>query len=96
MTTEEFNKKYADYLEKGHYGLAISDPEFVEWLDGKFQEFIKQPGFQYSQIKSKFGMGRFYCEGLTSEQVREVEGKITDPNLFRDDIEPKSIEEINN
>ena len=31
----------------------------------------------------------------TSLQIKEVEDKITDPNLFRDDIEPKSIEEIN-
>ena len=77
MTTEQFNTKYNDYLEKGHYGLAIGDEEFVKWLDSKFEEFIKTPGFSYSQIKAKFGMGRFYCEGLSIEQVREVENKIT-------------------
>jgi len=78
MTTNQFNEKYSQYLEKGHYGLAISDEEFVQWLDSKFQEFIKQPNFSYSQIKAKFGMGRFYCKGLTIEQVQEVQNKITE------------------
>jgi len=78
MTPEEFNSKYQDYLEQGHYGLDIDNEEFISWLDDKFQKFIKQPGFMYSQIKSKFGMGRFYCEGLSNEQVTEVENKITE------------------
>ena len=77
MTTKEFNSKYGDYLEERHYGLGISDPEFITWLDEKFQTFIQKPEFKYSQIKEKFGMGRFYCEGLTSEEVREVEDKIS-------------------
>lgn len=78
MTTEQFNEKYKNFLEEGHYGLAVGDAEFIEWLDAKFQEFIKQPGFAYSQIKFKFGTGRFYCEGLSVEQVKEVERKITE------------------
>ena len=78
MTTEQFNEKYKDYLEEGHYGLAIGATEFVEWLDKKFEDFIKKPGFKFSQIKAKFGYGRFYAEGLTSDEVREVEQRITD------------------
>ena len=78
MTSEEFNEKYNAYLEDRHYGLGIEIPEFTEWLDNKFQEFIKYPEFKYSQIKAKFGMGRFYCEGLPDELVREVESKITE------------------
>lgn len=79
MTANEFNTKYAAYLEKGHYGAeGFDDPEFLKWLDVKFQEFIKQPNFSYSQIKSKFNMGRFYAEGLTGEQISEVENKITE------------------
>jgi vacuolar-type H+-ATPase subunit B/Vma2 len=78
MTTEQFNQKYNDYLEEGHYGLAINDEQFIEWLDEKFQEYIKLPDFEYSQIKAKFGMGRFYCEGLSNEQIKEVEDKITE------------------
>lgn len=78
MTTEEFNKKYNDYLEPGHYGLAVDNEEFIEWLDGKFQDFIKSPDFTYSQIKTKFGMGRFYAEGISSKEIQEVENKITE------------------
>ena len=77
MTNIEFNNKYKEYFEEGYYGLAINDEEFINWLDSKFQEFIKQPNFKFSQIKAKFGMGRFYCEGLSNEQIAEVENKIT-------------------
>ena len=77
MTHEEFNEKYKNYLEKGHYGIDVGNSDFIEWLDKKFEEFIKKPGFSYSQIKSKFGMGRFYCEGLTREEINEVEDKIS-------------------
>lgn len=77
MTSEQFNEKYKDFLEEGHYGLGIDIPELTAWLDQKFQEFIKKPGFSYSQIKSKFGMGRFYCEGLTNEETSEVESYIS-------------------
>ncbi len=77
MTSTEFNTKYKQYLEEGYYGLAINDEEFINWLDGKFQEFIKNPNFSYTQIKIKFGMGRFYCEGLSIEEIKEVENKIT-------------------
>ena len=77
MTSTEFNTKYKQYLEEGYYGLAINDEEFINWLDGKFQEFIKNPNFSYTQLKIKFGMGRFYCEGLSIEEIKEVENKIT-------------------
>lgn len=77
MTSNEFNEKYKNHLEDGHYGLGIEIPELTEWLDSKFQEFIKEPNFSYSQIKAKFGIGRFYCEGLSSDEITEVEDKIT-------------------
>ena len=77
MTVKDFNEKYKDYLEEGHYGLDVSDPLFIVWLDEKFQEFIKKPGFSYSQIKFKFKFGRFYCEGLTAEEISEVEDKLS-------------------
>lgn len=77
-STKEFNEKYKDYLEEGYYGLTVSNEEFISWLDDKFQKFIQQPGFIYFQIKSKFGVGRFYCEGLSHEQIKEVENKITE------------------
>ena len=76
MIVNEFNEKYKDYLEEGHYGLDVHDKDFIEWLDKKFEEFIKEPLFKYSQIKEKFWMGRFYCDGLSEIQVKEVENKI--------------------
>lgn len=78
MTIKQFNKKYYDYLETGHYGLDIDDREFIKWVDEKFQSFIKEPRFTYSQIKSKFDEGRFYCTGIDRNSIAEVENKITD------------------
>ncbi len=77
MSNIDFNFKYKDYLIEGYYGLGFDIPEFTEWLDIKFQEFIKNPDFKYKQLKQKFGYGRFYCEGLSHEQILEVENKIT-------------------
>jgi hypothetical protein len=65
MTTEEFNEKYKDYLEDGHYGLDISYPSVIEYLDKIFQDLIKVPGFKYSQIKLKFNSSRFYTNLYT-------------------------------
>ena len=60
MTGSEFNEKYKEYLEEGHYGLDISTPSIIKYLDEMFQDLIKIPGFKYSQIKEKFNTSRFY------------------------------------
>lgn len=60
MTASEFNEKYKEYLEEGHYGLDISTPSIIRYLDEIFQGLIKIPGFKYSQIKEKFSTSRFY------------------------------------
>jgi hypothetical protein len=76
MTSTQFNEKYKDYLEDGHYGLAIEVPGVIEYLDQKFQELIQVPGFSYSQIKLKWSSARFYCEPHiinTSEIERRIE-----------------------
>ena len=75
-TAEEFNIKYKDYLEIGHYGLDLDNPEAIEYLDNEFQEFIKIPDFSYSQIKSKFSSFRFYNCGVSHEKTKEVEQKL--------------------
>lgn len=75
MTSTEFNEKYYDYLEANHYGLDIDIPEVVGYLDNKFQELIKVPGFKYSQIKLKFNMARFYCSPSEINSY-EIEGEI--------------------
>ena len=61
MTNSEFNEKYKDYLEDGHYGLAINIPTVTEFLDEMFSKvLIHLPGFKYSQIKLKFNYARVY------------------------------------
>ena len=63
MTTQEFNKKYKDYLEEGHYGLDINIPSVTEYLDSIFDKgLVNIPGFKYHQIKLKFNMARFYFD----------------------------------
>ena len=79
MTAEEFDKKYSPYLEEGHYGLDISHPEVVSYLDKEFEKEIeKNPGFKFSQIKMKFGYSRVYT---TSDKNSEWEKEID--NIFR-------------
>jgi hypothetical protein len=60
MTASEFNDKYKAYLEEGQYGLDITSHSIINYLDEMFQGLIKIPGFQYSQIKEKFGTSRCY------------------------------------
>jgi len=74
MTSEEFNKKYSAYLEERFYGLDISHPEVVEYLDREFErEIERNPEFQFSQIKMKFGSSRVYT---TSDKSSEWEAEI--------------------
>ncbi len=75
-TSSEFNEKYKDYLEEDFYGLAINSPKVVEYLDGIFSEFIKIPGFKYSQIKMKFDSVRFYCIGIDRQEKEQIELEI--------------------
>jgi hypothetical protein len=73
LTAEDFNEKYKDYLEEGHYGLDLYKQEAIDYLDKEFQDFIKIPGFKYSQIKSKFNWFCFYNNGVSREKTMEVE-----------------------
>lgn len=81
MKASEFNKKYEDFLEEGHYGLDIENPSVIEYLDKIFEGLTKIPGFKYSQIKWKFNSSRFYSNlrvvlpnlGGTIETVIELE-----------------------
>jgi hypothetical protein len=59
-TAEEFNYRYMNYLEEGHYGMDIHFPSVIQYMDKVFQDLIKIPGFKYSQIKLKFSSCRFY------------------------------------
>lgn len=73
MTSEEFDEKYKDFLEEGHYGLDLYNEEAIQYLDEEFRELIKIPGFQYSQIKSKFNWFCFYCTNVPHEKRTEIE-----------------------
>lgn len=59
-TSQEFNEKYKDYLEEGHYGMDLNIPAVVSYVDTVFNDLIKIEGFKYSQIKTKFGLARVY------------------------------------
>lgn len=61
MTVDEFNKKWGNHLEPGHYGLAINCPEVIDFLDKEFEaETQSNPEFEYSQIKLKWGRTSVY------------------------------------
>lgn len=78
MTAKEFNEKYKHHLKENFYGCTGFDEGLIDWLDTQFQEFSKNPDFVYYQIKSKFGYGRFYADGITTEERLAVEDKITE------------------
>lgn len=82
MTENEFNEKYKEYLEEGHYGLDINTPSIIQYLDEIFQGLIKIPGFKYSQIKEKFSTSRFYTN------LYELIGK---PGLIIDNEVEKTL-----
>jgi hypothetical protein len=73
MTADEFDEKYKDFLEEGHYGLDLYNEEAIQYLDKEFQELIKIPGFRYSQIKSKFSWFCFYATNVPHEKRTEIE-----------------------
>lgn len=57
---KEFNDKYKDYLEEGHYGMDIEVPAVIAYVDEIFNDLTKIPGFKYEQIKTKYGLARVY------------------------------------
>lgn len=76
MTIEEFDNKWKNHLEPGHYGLDITHPDVINYLDQKFTEFqTTHPNFQYSQIKLKYGQARVYMEPYDID-TREIEQEI--------------------
>ena len=59
-TSSEFNEKYKDYLEEGHYGMDINEPSVLAYVDQIFNDLTQISGFKYQQIKTKFGLARVY------------------------------------
>ena len=59
-SNEEFNTKYKEYIDEDNYGMVISIPAVLHYVDTVFNDLVKIPGFKYSQIKTKFGLARVY------------------------------------
>ena len=76
--SEEFNDKYAAYLEEGHYGMSIEEPSVLTYVDQIFNDLIKIPGFQFSQIKTKYGLARVYTNLY---ELMPFVGRIVDQEL---------------
>jgi len=61
-TIDNFNEKWGNYLEQGHYGMAIENLLVIDYLDNEFEKEIQDNlTFSYSQIKLKFGMAIAYA-----------------------------------
>lgn len=79
MTVNEFNIKYFNYLEEGHYGLDIDDSHIISYLDKVFQDLIiKVPEFKFSQIKLKFDNCRFYNNLYKVAPHLDITSKVED------------------
>tara|TARA_R100000951_G_C2638716_1_gene180169 strand:- start:1678 stop:1920 length:243 start_codon:yes stop_codon:yes gene_type:complete len=61
MNSNEFNKKYNDYLEVGFYGNVLQEENIINYLDKEFEKAIEEhPNFKYQQIKWKWDEIRVY------------------------------------
>ena len=77
-TTAEFNEKYKEYIEEGHYGMDINEPSVLAYVDQIFNDLTKIPGFQFSQVKIKYGLARVYTN---LEDILPFVGRIINQEL---------------
>ena len=77
-TNQEFNEKYKDYIEEGHYGMNIGEPSVLAYVDQIFNDLTQIPGFKYQQIKTKFGLARVYTN---LEDLMPFAGRIINQEL---------------
>jgi hypothetical protein len=82
MTIDEFDKKYAAYLEFGFDGMEFEDKEIVDLVDRYFTEYIKIPGFSFSQVKNKFGEAHVYLENADGTELEKEIDKILIRNKY--------------
>lgn len=77
MTADEFNEKWKDHLEKGHYGMNLEGNGICELVDNAFTKLLEtNPNFSYSQIKEKFGSSRVYMENVPDNFTSNLEIEI--------------------
>ena len=74
----EFNDKYKDYLEEGHYGMDINEPSVLAYVDQIFNDLTKIPEFKYQQVKTKFGLARVYTN---LQDIMPFAGRILEQEL---------------
>lgn len=77
-TANEFNEKYKEYIEEGHYGMDIHESSVLTYVDQIFNDLIKIPGFQFSQVKTKYGLARVYTNLY---ELMPFVGRILDQEL---------------
>jgi hypothetical protein len=80
MTAQQFNDKYSEYLEEGHYGLDIHNEKVINYLDKEFsKEVLINPNFNYAQIKTKFSFVRVYANSDKTDEwekhIKEILNK---------------------
>lgn len=74
MTITEFNQKWSNHLEEGHYGLSIDLKEVIEFLDLNFKLLEEEyPEFTYSQIKIKWASANVYLSNASKEWADKLE-----------------------
>ena len=77
MTADEFNEKWKDHLEKGHYGMNLEGNGICELVDNAFTKLLEtNPKFTYSQIKEKFGSSRVYMQNTPAQFENDLELEI--------------------
>ena len=57
-TAKEFNEKYKEYIEEGHYGMDIHEPSVLAYVDQIFNDLTKIPEFKYQQIRTVHGLAK--------------------------------------
>lgn len=77
-TSKEFNEKYEDYIDEGHYGMDINEPSILMYLDQVFNDLTQIPGFKFQQIKTKFGLARVYTN---LQEIMPFAGRILEQEL---------------
>ena len=77
-TNKEFNDKYNAYLEDQHGGMQIQVPSVLSYIDQIFNDLTEIPGFQYQQIKTKYGLARVYTN---LEELLPFVGRIINQEL---------------
>jgi len=77
-TNKEFNDKYKDYLEEGHYGMDIAVPSVLVYIDQIFNDLTQIPEFKYEQIKTKYGLAKVYTN---LEEIMPFVGRVISQEL---------------